>query len=91
MWATGRGAFKPAISDGRRIYLNGYSSADPTYVPPGWDTWAAFSGGEKYYRYRLNVNGTLVSYGAAAQDYSTDVLTNRALNDYWRSIDARLR
>ena len=26
VWATGRGAFNPAISDGRRIYLNGYSS-----------------------------------------------------------------
>ena len=26
VWATRRGAFNPAISDGRRIYLNGYSS-----------------------------------------------------------------
>jgi outer membrane protein assembly factor BamB len=26
VWATGRGAFNPAISDGRRVYLNGYSS-----------------------------------------------------------------
>ena len=62
-------------------YLNGYpyASQPANYVPPGWDTWAAFMGGEKYYRYRLNVNGTPVSYGAAAQDYSTDVLTSRAL------------
>lgn len=26
IWSTGRGAFNPAISDGRRIYLVGYSS-----------------------------------------------------------------
>ncbi|WP_205698419.1 PQQ-binding-like beta-propeller repeat protein [Conexibacter sp. SYSU D00693] len=26
VWSTGRGAFNPAISDGRRIYLVGYSS-----------------------------------------------------------------
>jgi N-acetylglucosamine-6-sulfatase len=63
-------------------YLNGYpyASQPANYVPPGWDTWAAFSGGEKYYRYTLNVNGTPVSYGAAAQDYATDVLTDRALS-----------
>ena len=62
-------------------YLNGYpyASQPVNYVPPGWDTWAAFSGGESYYRYTLNVNGTLVSYRAAAQDYATDVLTDRAL------------
>ena len=26
VWSIGRGAFNPIISDGRRIYLNGYSS-----------------------------------------------------------------
>jgi hypothetical protein len=26
LWRTRRGAFHPAISDGRRIYFNGYSS-----------------------------------------------------------------
>ena len=26
MWATGRGAFNPIISDGRRLYFLGYSS-----------------------------------------------------------------
>ena len=26
VWKTGRGAFNPVISDGRRIYFNGYSS-----------------------------------------------------------------
>jgi outer membrane protein assembly factor BamB len=26
VWKTGRGGFNPAISDGRRIYFNGYSS-----------------------------------------------------------------
>ena len=26
IWSTNRGAFNPVISDGRRLYLNGYSS-----------------------------------------------------------------
>lgn len=35
LWKTGRGAFNPVISDGRRIYFNGYSSIfglDPSGV-----------------------------------------------------------
>jgi len=46
-------------------YLNGYpyASQPANYVPPGWNTWAAFSGGERYSYYTLNVNGTPVSYG----------------------------
>ena len=53
----------------------------PTYVPPGWGDWRAFSSATKawYYNYTLNQNGTLVDYGAAPADYSTDVLRNKAL------------
>ena len=52
-------------------YLNRYPrSASSTYIPPGWDDWAAFTAssgddetGSYYTGYSLNENGTLVSYG----------------------------
>ena len=59
-------------------YLNGYPMSMPdTYVPPGWDDWAVHTASERdafYLDYDLNVNGTVVSYGSAPEDYSTDVL-----------------
>jgi len=56
-------------------YLNGYTG---TTVPPGWEDWRAFSWGGGYYRYTLNVNGTLARYGRSAREYSTDVLGRMA-------------
>jgi len=60
-------------------YLNEYGG---TYIPPGWDHWAAFEMdpplGNYYYNYQLNIDGAIHSYGAAAGDYSTDVLTQQA-------------
>ena len=63
-------------------YLNGYPTDDPTYIPPGWDEWYA-SVDSGYYDYKLNENGTVVSYGSAGQDYLTDVLGVKA-QDYVR-------
>ena len=56
-----------------------------TYIPPGWDEWYAWEriGGEgsaAYYNYTLNENGLLVPYGSEPQDYSTDVLAERAVD-----------
>lgn len=61
-------------------YLNGYGvdGAGDGYVPPGWDTWAAFYGGNDYYNYRLSEGGRIVRYGDAPADYSTGVLTRKA-------------
>jgi arylsulfatase A-like enzyme len=60
-------------------YLNGYpGTAGNTYVPPGWDEWHALVGGARYFDYRLNENGRVVSYGSAARDYLTDVLSRKA-------------
>jgi N-acetylglucosamine-6-sulfatase len=59
-------------------YLNSYSSR---YIPPGWDNWNAFYEPSGYYSYTLNMNGTLVPYGSASTDYSTDVLAGLA--DSW--------
>jgi N-acetylglucosamine-6-sulfatase len=65
-------------------YLNGYVPADDpripvpqTYVPPGWDRWVAGIGHSAYnhFDYTLNVDGALVHYGHAADDYLTDVLS----------------
>ncbi len=59
-------------------YLNDYpDGVAPTYVPPGWDEWYAESRGQ-YFNYDLNENGTVVGYGDAPEDYSTDVLAAKA-------------
>jgi arylsulfatase A-like enzyme len=71
-------------------YLNGYGG---TYIPPGWDQWAAIEmrppspTHDYYYDYRLNVNGSIRSYGSDPSDYSTDVLTSQAVRfiDHARS------
>ena len=60
-------------------YLNGYASGQP----PGWDTWAAFSGGVEneggaYYDYDFVEDGVLTHYGSDPADYSTDVLAEKA-------------
>ncbi len=62
-------------------YLNGYpDTAEPTFVPPGWDEWASPAKGNAYgeYNYTLNENGSLVSYGSQPDDYLTDVLSRKA-------------
>jgi N-acetylglucosamine-6-sulfatase len=57
-------------------YLNNYTDRK---IPPGWDRWVAFKGkNASYYNYTLNIDGTLVSYGSAEADYSTDVLATQA-------------
>jgi N-acetylglucosamine-6-sulfatase len=63
-------------------YLNGYSMGgdNRTYIPPGWDFWAAGIDHAAYdgFRYELNVNGELVRYGNDDRDYMTDVLASHA-------------
>jgi N-acetylglucosamine-6-sulfatase len=51
------------------------------YIPSGWDEWVSFRGGTgQYYDYELNENGQIVSYGSRPEDYSTDVLTGKAVD-----------
>jgi N-acetylglucosamine-6-sulfatase len=62
-------------------YLNGYPEdgvEDPTYVPPGWDEWYGKQRGQKLYRYDINENGEVVSYGKKTEDFYTDVLSGQA-------------
>jgi N-acetylglucosamine-6-sulfatase len=42
-------------------YLNGYGQ-QPTYVPPGWDKWWAFSGGYESAVYQASEDGTVRDY-----------------------------
>jgi N-acetylglucosamine-6-sulfatase len=67
-------------------YLNGYPFGRGQYVPRGWDRWYAFKHtGGAYFDYELNENGTLVHYGSAPRDYSTDVLASKAVRFIRRS------
>ena len=63
-------------------YLNGYASWGHEVTPPGWDDWVAMDSQpvEKYYNYALDDNGTVVQYGYAPTDYSTRVLTDKAVD-----------
>lgn len=62
-------------------YLNNYDLLGPNYVPPGWDDWYAVTGRPEisFYGYSLNENGRVVRYGNRPEDYSTSVLTDRAV------------
>jgi arylsulfatase A-like enzyme len=62
-------------------YLNGYPhTVSPTYVPPGWDTWASPAAGNPYaeYNYTLNEDGKLRRYRSKPADYLVDVLAQKA-------------
>ena len=63
-------------------YLNGYTLAGNHHVPPGWDRWVAIDSvpEEQYYRYTLNEDGRLLDYGRGPADYSTSVLTSKAVD-----------
>lgn len=62
-------------------YLNGYTLDGDHRAPPGWDRWIAMDSvpEERYYRYTLNENGRRVYYGRRPTDYSTTVLTRKAV------------
>jgi arylsulfatase A-like enzyme len=65
-------------------YLNSYHVVSP-HVPAGWDEWRAFiNDTHNLFDYDLNENGTVVHYGSAVGDYSTDIIAAHAL----RFIDA---
>jgi arylsulfatase A-like enzyme len=63
-------------------YLNDYSLDGHDAIPPGWDDWQAMDSVplEKYYDYKLNANGRIIQFGDRPGDYSTTVLTARALS-----------
>ncbi len=62
-------------------YLNHYEG---TYVPPGWDRWVAIGDAvdpyDLYYRYTLNIDGDLESFGVGPANHSLNVLTKEAFS-----------
>ena len=62
-------------------YLNGYGSARPTEIPAGWVEWYGSTDPStyRYFNYRLNENGRLVTYGTGAANYQTDVYARKAV------------
>jgi N-acetylglucosamine-6-sulfatase len=64
-------------------YLNDYNELPEGYIPPGWDEWHTFMtsapGQYFYFGYSLNENGKIVQYSADPKDYSTDVLSAKAV------------
>ncbi|HET8741671.1 MAG TPA: sulfatase [Gaiella sp.] len=62
-------------------YLNDYTLDGDHRIPPGWDRWVALDSvpEERYYRYTLDENGREVYYGRRPKDYSTTVLTRKAV------------
>jgi arylsulfatase A-like enzyme len=72
-------------------YMNDYTSPR---VPRGWDRWVVFTGSiakgrpPGFFDYDLSVDGTLVPYGSAPADYSTDVLAAEA-QDFIRDSAGR--
>lgn len=74
-------------------YLNYYMNQNvEPYIPSGWNDWFAFKRRSDdyalYYDYLLNDNGEIVYYGTEPEDYSTDVLTEHAL-DFINNDDDR--
>jgi N-acetylglucosamine-6-sulfatase len=64
-------------------YINAYTGAAGHHaIPPGWDDWQVMDSipMEAYYNYSINDNGRLVHYGSKPKDYSTTVLTHKAVN-----------
>jgi arylsulfatase A-like enzyme len=63
-------------------YLNDYTIYGHHEIAPGWDDWQVMDSipMEAYYGYNLNENGRLVHFGDAPRDYSTTVLTDKAVS-----------
>lgn len=62
-------------------FLNHYpgTSAQPTYVPPGWNEWdVPVRNLYEEYGYTLNENGKLAEYGWSERDYLSDVMAAKA-------------
>jgi N-acetylglucosamine-6-sulfatase len=70
-------------------YLNGYGTANPTEIPPGWQEWYGSVDPTTYrmWGYTLNENGRLRTYGRPDNEdprlYQTDVYAAKAA-DYIR-------
>jgi N-acetylglucosamine-6-sulfatase len=62
-------------------YINDYTIYGHHKTAPGWDDWQVMDSipMERYYGYAIDDNGHRQEYGYAPRDYSTTVLTNKAI------------
>jgi N-acetylglucosamine-6-sulfatase len=63
-------------------YVNAYTDGFVHHaIPPGWDDWQVMDSipMEAYYNYSINDNGHLEYFGNKPSDYSTTVLTDKAV------------
>ncbi|MCJ7435368.1 MAG: sulfatase-like hydrolase/transferase, partial [Anaerolineales bacterium] len=65
-------------------YLNGTESLPEGYIPPGWNDWHVYISKDRnkdyYYGYTFNDNGKVTQYGNAPEDYSTDMMSKKAVD-----------
>jgi arylsulfatase A-like enzyme len=75
------GAWLAWLGSWINVEFKGTTVGNPRdWVPPGWDLWYAFTGTRvRYYDYWINENGTILSFDHRTDDYSTDVLAERAV------------
>ena len=71
-------------------YLNGTDGLPEGYIPPGWDDWHVYVSKDPdkdfYYGYTFNDNGKVTQYGDEPEDYSTDMMSKKAV-DFIRQSD----
>jgi N-acetylglucosamine-6-sulfatase len=60
-------------------YLNGYEGF-PDLEPAGWTEWYGSTNTYTFYGYQLNENGALVDYGESAEQYQSDIYTQKAVD-----------
>jgi arylsulfatase A-like enzyme len=73
-WMQNGGYFTSIIGK----YLNGYSCTRPQ--PPGWSHWQALCHNiYNMFKYSVDDNGVIRTYGTQQSDYQTDVIAQRAV------------
>ena len=60
-------------------FMNSYGKIAPKHIPPGYADWHVMASEKlSYTDFKLNENGTLVTYNATPADYLTDVIYGKA-------------
>lgn len=72
-------------------YLYRYGTRERTEVPPGWDRWFSTIDPSTfhYFGYDVNDNGEVRHVGTATDDYQTDVMADRAVDEIGRLAAGR--
>ena len=68
-------------------YLNDYGKRDPTEVPPGWTDWHGLVDPTtyQYFGFTINDDGHQHRFAPTPENYQTEVLTRKAVNQIGRA------